>query len=151
MEANIGNLKCGRISPVAGMALLCAVACYAGVSAAGVLEETYDVVVVGGTSYGVAAAMASQEAGAKVFVAAPRSYLGEDLAGKYVLLPENGDDDSHPLYAKLWAGQGAAPILKELLEKPGVGGHSFLFERDGAPAIKGRTTKHGLRCNWNCA
>ena len=30
----------------------------------------------------------------------------------------------------------AAPILKGLLEKPGVGGHSFLFERDGAPAIK---------------
>ena len=30
----------------------------------------------------------------------------------------------------------AAPVLKELLSKPGVGGHSFLFERDGAPAIK---------------
>ena len=29
----------------------------------------------------------------------------------------------------------AAPILKDLLLLPGVGGHSFLFERDGAPAI----------------
>ena len=39
---------------------------------ADVLDETYDVVVVGGTSYGVAAALSAQEAGAKVFVAAPR-------------------------------------------------------------------------------
>ena len=30
----------------------------------------------------------------------------------------------------------AAPILKDLLSMPGLGGHSFLFERDGAPAIK---------------
>lgn len=86
----------------------------------GQLDETYDVVVVGGTSYGVAAAAAAQEAGAKVFVAAPRGYLGEDLAGKYALVPEEGDDASHPLYAKLWAEHCKAqrPLaIKKLLDR----------------------------------
>ena len=80
--------------------------CAAQLSLAEPLGETYDVVVVGGTSYGIAAATAAQEAGAKVFVAAPRGYLGEDLAGKYILVPEDGDDASHPMYAKLWAEGG---------------------------------------------
>jgi len=37
-----------------------------------------DVVVVGGTSRGVAAAVAVSKEGASVFLAAPRPYLGED-------------------------------------------------------------------------
>ncbi len=85
-----------------------------------VLDETYDVVVVGGTSYGIAAATAAQEAGAKVFVAAPRGYLGEDIAGKYILLPDNTDDASHPMYAKLWAENGRVqkPLaVKKLLDR----------------------------------
>lgn len=91
---------------------------------ADVLDEAYDVVVVGGSTYGVAAALAAQEAGAKVLVAAPRGYLGEDLAGKYVLVPEAGDDASHPLYAGLWAASGKKgpmaqkPLaIKKLLDK----------------------------------
>ena len=88
---------------VLAVALAAAVALSVG---ADVLDETYDVVVVGGSTYGVAAALAAQEAGAKVLVAAPRGYLGEDLAGKYVLVPEAGDDASHPLYAGLWAAPG---------------------------------------------
>ena len=98
-------------------AALCAAACCAG---ADVLDETYDVVVVGGSTYGVAAATAAQEAGAKVFVAAPRGYLGEDLAGKYILFPEKGDDASHPMYAKLWAENGRVqkPLaIKKLLDR----------------------------------
>jgi hypothetical protein len=98
-------------------AALCAAACLA---RADVLDETYDVVVVGGSSYGVAAATAAQEAGAKVLVVAPRGYLGEDLAGKYILFPEKGDDASHPLYAKLWAENGKVqkPLaIKKLLDR----------------------------------
>ena len=97
-----------------------AAACLARPSCADVLDETYDVVVVGGSTYGVAAATAAQEAGAKVFVAAPRGYLGEDLAGKYILVPEKGDDASHPLYAKLWAEDGKVqkPLaIKKLLDR----------------------------------
>lgn len=94
--------------------------CAAHLSLAEAVGETYDVVVVGGTSYGIAAATAAQEAGAKVFVAAPRGYLGEDIAGKYVLVPEEGDDASHPLYPKLWAEPGRAqkPLaVKKLLDR----------------------------------
>ena len=63
----------------------CAVVCASlAVSAAGepeVLAEA-DVVVVGGTSAGVSAALAAKKAGASVYLVAPRPYLGEDLAGK---------------------------------------------------------------------
>ena len=41
-----------------------------------------DVVVVGGSSAGVAAAVAARQAGATVYLVAPRPYLGEDVAGK---------------------------------------------------------------------
>jgi len=44
-----------------------------------------DVVVVGGTSGGVAAAVEAAEKGAKVFLAAQRPYLGSDLCGTYRL------------------------------------------------------------------
>ena len=74
----------------------------AAVAAADVLDETYDVVVVGGTSYGVAAALEAQAAGAKVMVIAPRPYLGEDVAAPWRLLREKGDDTSDPLYAALY-------------------------------------------------
>ena len=40
-----------------------------------------DVVVVGGSSAGVAAAVAAAKGGAKVFLAAQRPYLGEDMCG----------------------------------------------------------------------
>lgn len=42
-----------------------------------------DVVVLGGSSAGVAAAVGAVEEGATVFLAAPRPYLGEDLCGTY--------------------------------------------------------------------
>jgi len=83
---------------------------------ADVLDEAYDVVVVGGTSYGIAAALSAQAAGAKVLVAAPRGYLGEDIAGKYILVPEEEDDTSHPLYANLWAAPGKnGPVAQKPL------------------------------------
>ncbi len=47
-----------------------------------------DVVVAGGSSAAVAAAVAAKEAGASVFLAAPRPYLGEDLAGELRVISE---------------------------------------------------------------
>ena len=44
-----------------------------------------DVVVVGGTSGGVAAAVEAAKKGATVFLAAQRPYLGEDICGAYRL------------------------------------------------------------------
>ena len=46
-----------------------------------------DVVVAGGTSYGVAAAVEAARSGRSVFLVAPRAALGEDLAGTLRLLP----------------------------------------------------------------
>ena len=66
------------------MALLawCAcVACFALAAEPPVLADV-DVVVVGGSSAGVAAAVAARQAGARVYLVAPRPYLGEDVAGK---------------------------------------------------------------------
>jgi len=62
-----------------------------------------DVVVVGGTSGGVAAAVAAAEAGAKVFVAAPRPYLGEDLCATYRLWLEPGEVPASPLAKAVFA------------------------------------------------
>jgi flavin-dependent dehydrogenase len=50
-----------------------------------------DVVVVGGSSGGVAAAIFAARAGAKVFMLAPRTYLGEDMAGTMRLWLESGE------------------------------------------------------------
>jgi ribulose 1,5-bisphosphate synthetase/thiazole synthase len=43
------------------------------------IAKTVDVVVIGGTSSAVAAAVAAAEKGAKVYLVAPRLYLGEDM------------------------------------------------------------------------
>jgi len=51
-----------------------------------------DVVVVGGSSAGVAAAAAAARNGARVFLAAPRPYLGEDLCGTYRLWLEPDEE-----------------------------------------------------------
>lgn len=61
-----------------------------------VLHEV-DVVVVGGGSGGVAAAIEAAKKGAKVFVAAPRPYLGEDICATYRLWLEPGEKPSTDL------------------------------------------------------
>ena len=55
------------------------------------LAYDVDVVVVGGTTRGVAAAEEAAKQGAKVFLAAPRPYLGEDLCATYRLWLEEGE------------------------------------------------------------
>jgi len=64
-----------------------------------------DVVVVGGTSGGVAAAVAAAQKGAKVFLAAERPYLGEDLCGTYRLWLEKGESPASPLAKKIFGEQ----------------------------------------------
>ena len=61
-----------------------------------------DVVVVGGSSAGVAAAVAAAEQGAKVFLAAPRPYLGEDLCATYRLWLEANEQPDDPLAEALF-------------------------------------------------
>ncbi|MBI5386669.1 MAG: FAD-dependent oxidoreductase [Verrucomicrobia bacterium] len=71
-----------------------------------VLQDV-DVVVVGGASGGVAAALEAAKRGAKVFVAAPRPYLGEDLCATYRLWLEPGEEPATDLAREVFR---AAPI-----------------------------------------
>ena len=67
-----------------------------------------DVVVVGGTSGGVAAAVEAAQQGAKVFLAAQRPYLGADICGTYRLWLEPGEVPSQPLSNKVFAEPSAS-------------------------------------------
>jgi len=74
-----------------------------------------DVVVVGGSSAGVAAAVEAAANGATVFLAAQRPYLGLDLCGTYRLWLERGEVPRSPLAKRLFAtptSVGIPPGLK---------------------------------------
>ncbi len=62
-----------------------------------------DVVIVGGTTGAVAAAVAAAESGAKVFLAAPYPYLGEDMTATLRLWLEPGETPDTPLAARLFS------------------------------------------------
>ncbi|MCX6910284.1 MAG: FAD-dependent oxidoreductase [Verrucomicrobia bacterium] len=61
-----------------------------------------DVVVVGGSSGAVAAAVEAAKNGAKVFLAAPRHYLGEDICGSYRLWLEPGEKPATALAQEMF-------------------------------------------------
>ena len=64
-----------------------------------------DVLVVGGTAKGVAAATAAKAVGAKsVFLLTPFPYLGEDVAGTRELGLPSGAKPTLPMVRRMWAG-----------------------------------------------
>jgi flavin-dependent dehydrogenase len=88
-----------------------------------------DVVVVGGTSGGVAAAVEAAKKGARVSLAAERPYLGEDLCGTYRLWLEPGEEPISPLAKKLFAEPAAAQRMRNAIsfsytaDRPSAGVH----------------------------
>ena len=64
-----------------------------------------DVVVVGGSTGAVAAAVEAAAAGAKVFLAAERPYLGDDMTATLRLWPQPGDDMTTPLARQIFDDQ----------------------------------------------
>jgi flavin-dependent dehydrogenase len=77
-----------------------------------------DVVVVGGTSGGVAAAVAAAQNGAKVFLAAERPYLGEDISGTYRLWLEQGEEPKTELTKKIFSRSPVTPMqVKRALDE----------------------------------
>lgn len=61
-----------------------------------------DVAIVGGGVGAVSAAVEAADAGARVFLAAPRPYLGEDMAGMLRLWLEEGEEPTGGLAEKLY-------------------------------------------------
>jgi flavin-dependent dehydrogenase len=64
-----------------------------------------DVVVVGGSSGAVSAAEAAAKAGAKVFLAAPRPYLGEDMCATLRPWLEEGETPASPLAQRIFSAE----------------------------------------------
>jgi len=64
-----------------------------------------DVVVVGGSTGAVSAAVAAAEGGAKVFLAAPHPYLGEDMTATLRLWLEDGEEPDAPLAQRVFADE----------------------------------------------
>jgi flavin-dependent dehydrogenase len=83
-----------------------------------------DVLVVGGTSGAVTAAVAAAQNGATVFLAAPRPYLGEDLCGTYRLWLEPGEEPTSPLALIVFAEPPAIPRYRNTIP--------FAYEADVA-------------------
>jgi len=84
-----------------------------------------DVVVVGGTSGGVAAAVGAAQNGAEVFLAAERPYLGEDICGTYQLWLEPGEEPKTALTKKIFSRSPVTPMqvkraMDEALLEAGV-------------------------------
>ena len=92
-----------------------------------------DVVVVGGTSGGVAAAVAAARNGAKVFLAAERPYLGSDICGTYRLWLEPDEVPIQPLAKKVFAEPPVSPLIRNKIE--------FTYEADKTPAAMHRDTQ----------
>ena len=76
-----------------------------------------DVIVVGATSGGVAAAIAAAKAGARVFVVSSFPYPGEDICGSFMYWPKERESSSY-LFTSLFPGVVAPyPLhVKSVLE-----------------------------------
>ncbi|MHC4750337.1 MAG: discoidin domain-containing protein [Planctomycetota bacterium] len=85
-----------------------------------------DVVVVGGTSGGVAAAVEAAHKGAKVFLAAQRPYLGEDICGTYRLWLEPDEVPVQSLAKKIFAEPSVSLLLRNRID--------FTYEADRTSA-----------------
>ncbi|MBM4080588.1 MAG: FAD-dependent oxidoreductase, partial [Planctomycetes bacterium] len=94
-----------------------------------------DVVVVGGSTGAVSAAVAAAQNGAKVFLAAPRPYLGEDMCATLRLWLDEGEKPSGPLAEKLFAGKDTASKLFDVRDLV-----SFKYEADKPTAARHKDT-----------
>jgi hypothetical protein len=72
-----------------------------------------DVLVVGGSTGGVAAAVAAADRGAKVFLVAEQAYLGDDMTATLRLWPQPDDEFDAPLARQLFADPQTRPASAE--------------------------------------
>ncbi|MFK5923165.1 MAG: FAD-dependent oxidoreductase [Verrucomicrobiota bacterium] len=94
------------------------------------LAYDVDVVVVGGTTRGVAAAVAAAGQGASVFLAASRPYLGQDMCATYRLWLEEGESPTSPLGKAIFLNAAAAQAAPPL--RPGLP-FSYITSNSASP------------------
>ena len=87
-----------------------------------------DVIVIGGSTAGVGAAVKAAQNLAKVLLVAQEPYLGEDICGTYRFWPENELPD-HPLAQKLYGKGIPTPLyVKRILDEELINhGVDFLY------------------------
>ena len=85
--------------------------------------QSVDVVVVGGSSAAVAAAKSAADFGASVFLAAPRQYLGDDIAGTLRLWLEEGEIPTSPLAKEIYLSNETTLSFTYKADKPSQGKH----------------------------
>ncbi len=103
------------------------------------VSASVDVVIVGGGTGAVAAAVSAAGTGAKVFLVAPRPYLGEDICGPMRLWLEAGEEPTSELGRKLFM------VEKGLEFEPGT--IPFKYEASLAPAAKHKDTDPPSKLN----
>ena len=87
------------------------------------VKET-DVLVVGGSSGAVSAALAAKAAGSDVYLVAPRPYLGEDIAGTLRLGLEDGEEPDTELAQELWLDRSTTVPFTYKADAPGIAPHA---------------------------
>ena len=97
------------------------------------VEAEADVIVVGGSIAGVAAAVAAAGRGRRVLLVTDRSYLGEDLCGTLRLWRRELGEDAGPLTRAIFGGgrdEAFVPpvrVKRVLIEALLAAGVEFLF------------------------
>ena len=98
------------------------------------VADEVDVVIAGGSCGAVATALEVAKAGARVFVAAPRNYLGDDIAGTMRLWLEPGETPEECAIREIQEESGLLvenPVFKGLLTFPGFANeedwYAFVF------------------------
>ncbi len=77
-----------------------------------------DVVVLGGGVGAVSAAVSAAETGARVFLAAPFPYLGDDLTATLQLWLEDGESLVNPLARRIYADPQRKGVVSDGLDTP---------------------------------
>lgn len=113
-----------------------------------------DVVVVGGTTGAVAAAISAAQQGASVFLAAPRPYLGEDVCGTLRMWLHPDEEPRSELEKKLFDVKRLVPLLAGRLQaKYQTDVPSDPKHRDSSPPTRltdaqwGNATQHSVQFN----
>ncbi len=120
-----------------------------------------DIVVVGGNTGGVSAAVSAAKAGSSVFLVAQMPYLGDDICGSFLYKREKDEKLSSDLSRKIFL-ESTYPtplFVKRLLDNELIDNHvDFLFcsyvtdvltDETGAPAgviIANRSGRQAIKC-----